>query len=188
VSDVPVDDRDRVPELKASLRRLMRDVRRTVPAVERARQGRVVADRLVGLLADLPDDAIVLSYQSIDGELPTDAINSRLAERFQVAVPRVTPGGIEAVIAATQWAQRAFGILEPVDGRVVAAGELAAVVVPGVAFTADGRRLGQGGGYYDRLLPTTNGRSIGVCLAEQIVDAIPILDHDVSVADIVAGP
>ena len=55
------------------------------------------------------------------------------------------------------------------------------VVVPGLAFTADGRRLGQGGGHYDRFLPRLRPecRTVGAAFAEQVVDDLPTEPHDV---------
>ena len=55
------------------------------------------------------------------------------------------------------------------------------VVVPGVAFTAGGHRLGQGGGWYDRFLIGLRPgvARIGVCFAECLVDELPTEAHDV---------
>ena len=55
------------------------------------------------------------------------------------------------------------------------------VVVPGLAFTPDGRRLGQGGGHYDRFLPRLRPdcRTVGAGFAEQLVDDLPTEPHDV---------
>ena len=55
------------------------------------------------------------------------------------------------------------------------------IVVPGVAFTLDGRRVGQGGGWYDRFLPQRRAgcAMIGVCFAPQILDDVPTEPHDV---------
>ena len=60
-------------------------------------------------------------------------------------------------------------------------GVLDVVVVPGLAFTADGRRLGQGGGHYDRFLPRLRPgcRTVGAAFAEQLVDDLPTEPHDV---------
>lgn len=60
------------------------------------------------------------------------------------------------------------------------------VVVPGLAFTVDGHRLGQGGGHFDRFLNRLSpGCSrIGVGFREQLVDAVPVEPHDV-VLDVV---
>ena len=54
------------------------------------------------------------------------------------------------------------------------------VVVPGVAFTAAGDRLGQGGGWYDRFLARIGDDTvtIGVGFVEQIVEALPVEAHD----------
>lgn len=61
------------------------------------------------------------------------------------------------------------------------------VVVPGLAFTAAGDRLGQGGGWYDRFLSEVRAdcSAVGVCFAEQIVDALPTEAHDVAMDHVV---
>lgn len=55
------------------------------------------------------------------------------------------------------------------------------VIVPGTAFTPDGHRLGQGGGWYDRFLTQVKPGcvTIGVAFAPQIVESIPVEPHDV---------
>jgi 5-formyltetrahydrofolate cyclo-ligase len=55
------------------------------------------------------------------------------------------------------------------------------IVVPGLAFTVDGKRCGQGGGWYDRFLPLVrpDAVTIGVCFAAQIVVDLPTDEHDV---------
>ena len=57
------------------------------------------------------------------------------------------------------------------------------VVVPGLAFTARGDRLGQGGGHFDRFLPRLRGDClrIGVAFHEQLVDELPTDGHDIAV-------
>ncbi len=61
------------------------------------------------------------------------------------------------------------------------------VIVPGLAFTPSGQRLGQGGGWYDRFLVRVRADcvTIGVCFAEQIVDGLPTETHDVAVDHVV---
>jgi 5-formyltetrahydrofolate cyclo-ligase len=75
----------------------------------------------------------------------------------------------------------------PVDPR-----SLDVVVVPGLAFTASGERLGQGGGWYDRFLAGVRDDcvTIGVAFAEQVVDELPVELHDVRLTRVVtdAGP
>ena len=76
------------------------------------------------------------------------------------------------------------GIPEPTTlCPAVAIDEIEWVLVPGVAFDIHGRRLGYGGGYYDRLLPLlprTAPRIAGAFEA-QLVDEVPAAPHDLSV-------
>lgn len=60
-------------------------------------------------------------------------------------------------------------------------------LVPGLAFTAQGARLGRGGGFYDRLLPRRSARStaLGICFALQVVEAVPREPHDQRVDGII---
>jgi 5-formyltetrahydrofolate cyclo-ligase len=81
----------------------------------------------------------------------------------------------------------AYKILEPKDdlrrqpGKVVRPDELDLVMVPGTAFDARGGRMGQGKGYYDRLLARARPDAPLVALAFdcQIFDEIPVAPHDV---------
>lgn len=61
------------------------------------------------------------------------------------------------------------------------------ILVPGLAFTADGFRLGRGGGYYDRLLASClpHTRKIGVCFATQLVATLPTESHDYAVERVI---
>lgn len=79
------------------------------------------------------------------------------------------------------------GILQPRDGY----GEPASfdesgsfiVVTPGLAFDKTGRRLGRGGGHYDRFfeaIRALDAIKIGVCWSMQLVPEIPVDSHDVS--------
>ncbi len=54
------------------------------------------------------------------------------------------------------------------------------VLVPGLAFTPAGQRLGRGGGFYDRLLTgrATGAYKLGICFASQLLQSIPTEEHD----------
>jgi 5-formyltetrahydrofolate cyclo-ligase len=73
-----------------------------------------------------------------------------------------------------------FGIREPASHcPPMPLNQLDVVLVPGVAFDGQGRRLGRGKGYYDRLLKLVSGVKCGVGFDEQLVSAIPTEPHDV---------
>lgn len=81
-----------------------------------------------------------------------------------------------------------FGVREPgpeCPGLPLASLDL--VMVPGLAFTREGWRLGRGGGFYDRLLNSTPAVRCGVGRDEQLVVRLPIEPHDVQL-DLVLTP
>jgi len=118
-------------------------------------------------------------------ELDLDALHRLYWQAGQpVHLPRVAaPGRLtwHAVTASDQLVPGAYGIREP-DPASLPAMELpggAIVLVPGVAFTRDGRRLGQGGGFYDRLLAARPDlRPVGVGFACQLLAELPSEAHD----------
>ena len=63
---------------------------------------------------------------------------------------------------------------------IVEPGDVDLFLVPGLAFTARGQRLGRGGGFYDRLLSKRSAHStaIGICFSQQIVTQLPREPHD----------
>ena len=70
---------------------------------------------------------------------------------------------------------------EPAESMTLIAPEtLDVILVPGVAFTRGGQRLGRGGGYYDRFLaqPELRARTIGVCFDVQLFENLPAEPHD----------
>ena len=75
-----------------------------------------------------------------------------------------------------------YGIREPaVHCGKLPLNRLDLMLVPGVAFDLQGRRLGRGKGYYDRMLAAFHGVTCGVAFEQQIVHAIPVAPHDVPV-------
>lgn len=88
---------------------------------------------------------------------------------------------------ATQLVPAALGIPAPAeDMPVVAPQDLDLVLVPGLAFTEAGARLGYGGGYYDRFLPLcTRARIAAAAFAEQMLPHVPTDEHDVAIPHII---
>jgi 5-formyltetrahydrofolate cyclo-ligase len=76
---------------------------------------------------------------------------------------------------------------QPMEGKPVPVNLLDLVIVPGVGFTADGHRIGRGMGFYDRFLAQSDfiGLSCGLAFEEQVLEKIPVLDHDMSLSMLV---
>jgi 5-formyltetrahydrofolate cyclo-ligase len=53
------------------------------------------------------------------------------------------------------------------------------IIIPGLAFSNDGYRLGYGKGHFDRYLNNNrNILTVGICLKEQLIDNFPVESHD----------
>lgn len=86
--------------------------------------------------------------------------------------------------------QGRYGLTEP--GRhwqSVSPSDVGLVIVPGLAFDADGNRLGRGAGMYDRFLGDLPGETptIGLALHAQIVDRVPVEAHDVPLSAVISA-
>jgi 5-formyltetrahydrofolate cyclo-ligase len=146
----------------AELKRAKRDVRRRVLAArdaltqsDRERRGLEIVRRFLAL-PEVAAARVVLAFWSFGSEVPTAPLIEGLVERsVQVALPRIEDGALEARTyrPGDPVTETSFGAFEPADGPVVGPTEIDVVAVPGVAFDRDGRRVGYGGGFYDRFLP-----------------------------------
>jgi 5-formyltetrahydrofolate cyclo-ligase len=168
---------------KRLLRADMREVRRRVAAdpVDRAARSARIWARIVSstdLGADSRRSATqrvqnrrrVMLYESLPGEPDTQLWGEWCRERgVEVFTPEVD--GPELRVMP--------GDVDPAT--------LDVVIVPGLAFTLDGHRLGQGGGHFDRFLVRLGPHcsTIGVCFHEQLVADLPMAEHDVHVALVV---
>jgi 5-formyltetrahydrofolate cyclo-ligase len=137
----------------------------------------------------------VLLFASFGSEVGTgDLLRAALAGEKQLALPRVNPqtralelrqvGDLAQDLAPGTW-----GIPEPDPDRCpeVSPERVDFVLVPGVAFDRELRRVGYGGGYYDRLLADlpTGASAIAICFGMQVVPEAPADDHDVRVPTLI---
>lgn len=175
---------DALHEAKDLARAAARARVRALALRERAQSAAAVLDTLDELLGDA---GTVLVYFADADEVDLDPfITARLARGGGIAAPRCdwdagtfTPTRVRS-LADTE--VRRHGVREPLAGEVIAPDDLSAVLVPGVAFDLSGRRLGRGGGFYDRalaLFPNTV-RRVGVCFDAQRVERVPAGAHDIA--------
>lgn len=131
------------------------------------------------------DAGTVLVFKAKAPELSVvSATNAAFRAGKAVAFPRVAGGDLvlHRVSDWTALAPGAFGIEEPSpQAPTVDPDDVDMAVVPGLAWTRDGDRLGQGGGFYDRLLPRVAGATVGVGFDRQLLGGVPLEPHDVAV-------
>ncbi len=123
-------------------------------------------------------------YAPLGTEVDATEIARRvLARGAQVAFPRAVPGERRLAFARCEQAELVtgpFGAPEPPPGAPeLDAADVACVVLPGVAFSLDGFRLGRGGGHYDATLSAMpRAARVGVAFDVQIVPSLPREPHD----------
>ena len=177
---------------KLELRRRALAARDALPGAERARLSVAVCARAAAL-PELDAATTLMLYASFRSEVETTALFSwALKAGKTVCAPRIlAPRLMAAYLIADPEADLvpgAWGIPEPREGLEEAPPErMDAVVVPGAAFDAAGRRCGYGGGFYDTYLPRTRPGIPWVALAfeAQLMDELPCEPHDLAVGAVV---
>lgn len=181
--------------MKITIRKTILAQRGQLPANTRAAHSAAITARLLQLPAYLQSEA-VLGYMNFGAEFASELwVERTLADGKRLALPKVNRhtnhldlywvDDPENQLMAGLW-----GIREPVVERcekLSAPDEVEFALLPGVAFTRDGARLGYGGGYYDKLLAGMAQRPILVAaaFALQVVDSLPQEATDVKVEWIV---
>jgi 5-formyltetrahydrofolate cyclo-ligase len=175
-----------VSPVKPGLRAAFREKRGALSEKERNAGVRRIVERLLQH-PDVHRAKTVLLYAHHDTEVATDDLAKELMKRGKaVAYPKMTvvPGlmtlwrikNLDALI------EHKHGIRAPDVTRSVPIEPMTVdcIIYPGLAFTKGLARLGQGGGYYDRLSTKVadNCARIGVCFETQIADELPLEAHD----------
>jgi len=148
---------------------------------------------------ECPQGATVAAFASFGNEPPTDLLITGLVDLgYRVLLPRV--------VSDTEmtwhrhdgtWTIDMLGIETPTTPADVATSisECSLIFIPAIAASADGRRLGRGGGYYDRVLEHLPTHEDGGPFRCAIIDAagllesglIPMDEHDGWIDGVLVG-
>jgi 5-formyltetrahydrofolate cyclo-ligase len=154
-------------ELKRAKRRIREAVlaaRDAMDPVDRERASASIAERVL----DLPEvdrAGTVMAFWSFGSEVDTAPLIAGLHARdVGVVLPRVVGGDMEPVAYVPGDPVRAtsFGACEPAGSTTLDPAAIDVVVTPAVAFDRSGRRVGYGGGFYDRFFHRTGPETVRV--------------------------
>ena len=171
------------PGEKQPLRRFYRTARRSLSPDDQREHSLAIADEIMG---HLDDETTVAGYIARDGEVDlVDVFERCWRRRIPIAVPVVD--GRDLRFAEYRRGERMsrnrFGIAEPAQPGFVTP---SVVLAPLVAFDGSGRRLGMGGGYYDRYFAATpTPARIGIAHECQRAATLPATPSDVSLTAVV---
>lgn len=180
---------DTIQHAKRQIRAEIRSALASMSEADR-REGSMAICTRVGGMPYFVTSRTIMFYLPMTGEPDiTPLIESALRDGRTVCVPEVNwekreirPTQIESLDARSFKVDR-HGLRIPVSSREIGQTRLDLVIVPGLAFDRQGRRLGRAAGFYDRFLGGLDGpvTTVGVAFERQIVENVPVEPHDVSV-------
>lgn len=175
---------------KEKLRVSFKNLRRSIVGDKRKYKNEQIADRLLHL-KEIDNAGTVFVYVSFADEPDTRKfITELLHTGKRVCVPVCRKYGIMDAYEINDLSElkpNCRGISEPDPdvSQMLAKDSIDAIIVPGLAFDRKGRRIGYGGGYYDRYLKGFDGYTVGVAFSECLSGTLPNDENDVSVDFIV---
>ncbi|KAJ8925491.1 hypothetical protein NQ315_009329 [Exocentrus adspersus] len=178
---------------KAALRKEIEKKLVQLSSDEKQKQSKIVVEKLFNT-PEFKSAKNISVYLSTDNEIDTEPIVKKIFDEGKKCfVPRYQKAGMEMVrlnsmedwesLPVTKWNIKQ-PYLKDVRENALDAG-LDLLILPGVAFTKEGLRLGHGAGYYDKYqtklkeLLEVPPVSIAVAFKEQIVDEVPVEETDV---------
>lgn len=176
--------------MKSDIRKLISQRKRQLTEQELRELSLAVVSHLLANVRVKAASTVML-YYSMPGEVCTHELVEKLyGEGKTVLLPKMTGEGEMCLIPYTgrQCLAKAgaFNILEPQGTPFADYTKIDVAIIPGIAFTADGRRMGRGKGYYDRFLSSARSvYKIGLCFPFQVLDDIPTDAHDVPMDEVV---
>lgn len=166
---------------KADRRKQMKLLLKAMDRDEKKILDHAVCENLFGL-SEVLNAKQVYGYMALSWETGTIEVLERLWERgTKVALPRVFGSEMDffEVSSLSDLSEGTFHILEPGEHCEKVEWADALMLVPGLAFSRDGRRLGKGGGYYDKYLEKYPSlKTVALAYDFQIAEEIPVAEHD----------
>lgn len=170
---------------KKELRRLMKSRLLEIDSQSRTDKSRLACKNLIE--SDFFNrGSVIMLYLSLPHEIDTTpAILYCWQKEKTVAVPKVSwqqrhmiP--VEITSLDTGFAAEESRLRNPITGVPAPLEDIDLVITPGLAFDRSGCRLGRGGAYYDRFFSSSrlNAMRCGFAFDEQIIDEVPMEEHD----------
>lgn len=169
---------------KKELRRQIRQLKRAMTE-EQINAASAKLGELFAGTAQYQNARTIYGYLPYNQEVRTVPMLERaIQDGKRVAVPKVYGDDMKFIYMddLSQVALGYAGIPEPMADGPVADDPTALVLMPGMAFTKNGDRMGYGGGFYDKFLAAEpNHPTVALCYAFQMVESLPTEEYDIPV-------
>jgi 5-formyltetrahydrofolate cyclo-ligase len=174
---------------KKSLRKEIKKLKSGLTPGERITKSSTVMKKLE-LHPFFAEAETVFIFWSMDDEVDTREFIVKWAGKKRFILPAIN--GDELYLKEFTGAQKLkagdlYDIPEPDGTAFDDIKSIGLAIIPGVAFDANGGRLGRGKAYYDKILLKLKGRAklIGICYDFQMVENVPVEPHDISVDEVI---
>jgi len=170
---------------KAQLRRKLQNCLLAISSEQKSEKSRKACRNLVSI-PQFQSASTVMMYLSLPDEADTsEAILHAWQLGKVVAVPKVSWQqrymiAVQIHSLETGFSTSVSGLRNPIAGVPMPFEEIDLVVTPALGFDRKGNRLGRGGSYYDRFFANAELKAsrCGFAFAEQLVEMIPVAEHD----------
>ncbi len=169
---------------KKALRQQIRELKRKMTPQQISQASTALGQKLFKTQM-YQDASVIYGYLPYNQEVRTlPILEQALADGKRVAVPKVYGEEMRFIYISdfTQVEKGFGGIPEPIADEPVARDPHALVIMPGLAFDAQGHRIGYGGGFYDRFLAQEPEHpTVALCYEFQMLSSVETEEFDVPV-------
>jgi len=170
---------------KGRVRRGLKKCLLAITPEQRSIRSRKACEILAGT-SEFKDASVIMMFLSLPNEIDTsEAILEAWLHGKRVVVPKVLwhehhliPVEIHSLDGDCEI--EASGLKNPTSGVPMPLEQIDLVVTPGLGFDRNGKRLGRGGGYYDRFFAHERLKAVrcGFGFAEQVLESVPVTEQD----------
>lgn len=153
-----------------------------------------IACSLIEQTQEFQQAETILLYSALPDEADTSFLLHQYAKRKKILLPVVCGNDLlirEYQDEANLSTDNAYGIPEPQGENLnLSLIKIDLIIVPGMAFTSQGQRLGRGKGFYDRLLThpsLQHVHRIGLCFPFQLLPELPCESHDINMHQVICA-
>ena len=177
-----------VKALKSAMRKEKIAAREALSEEDRIAWSKAICERVLAT-EEYNRAKVIFAYKWYRGEVKLDALEEQAKADgkrlvYPLCISKTEMDVIETSDDEGAWVEGYKGIMEPVreKGVIVQPEDIDLVIAPCSAFDDECRRLGQGGGFYDRYLPKcVNADMIAVAFEAQRAEEIPTGEYDFAV-------
>lgn len=175
-----------IDEEKKRIRREIRSLKKAISLDEKTLRSKAILNKVENL-PEFINAKTVMLYWAMADEVQTDDFVIKWSASKSVILPCVNGNDLDLRIFRGKEdlvAGENFGIPEPSGQLFTDYDEIDLILVPGVAFDIENNRMGRGKAYYDKLLSSLKAYKLGVCFDFQLLQSVPVDEHDIKMDQI----